>query len=144
MSQGEMTRIEPKRRMIAWACFLVALYLFGQLLGLLFIDRIAQRSGNPDDPMVVPLSVRFVGFVADKVHERIGVIPDSDGSNWPAGFRIFFIMELCGLAGLSIGLVQLGSGLLKQRSKWIGEARQILAGSCAMLVVGVLSLMLIE
>lgn len=131
------------RRFVAGACFLFALWFFVQMLGLLFIERIAEQA--PGDVRHVPISVRFVGFVADRLQENtLGIQLKPDGSNWPLGFQLFFILELCGLAGLSLGLAQLGAGVLKGRAKWKFEARQIIGCSVGALLVGVLALQLIQ
>jgi hypothetical protein len=48
--------------------------------------------------------------VADKLHEdALAVRLDPDGSSWPIAFHWFFVLEMCGLAGLCIGLSQLGT-----------------------------------
>lgn len=123
----------------AGGCFLLALFLFVQLLGLLFIEQIADRAVHADDQVRVPVSVRIVGFVADKLHEDVLDAPlDPDGSNWPAGFRIFFILELCGLAGLCLGACQLGAAILRKRTDWRTQAESLLIGSCFAILVGFL------
>jgi hypothetical protein len=123
---------------VAVSCFLVAFVFLVQVLGLLFIQRIAVKAADPNSEVRIPLSVRFVGVVADKLHRDVLKEPlDPDGSNWPSGFRWFFALEICGLAGICIAFAQLGAGVLKQEDKWKVEARTILMSSCLTLLVGV-------
>jgi hypothetical protein len=126
-------------------CFLLALFFLVQFLGLLFIEGIADRAAQPDNDLRIPLSVRFVGLVADRLQQEVLDVPlDPDGSNWPGGFRAFFVLQLCGMAGLCIAMVQMGFGLLKRRGDWQAQARSILIGSCLAILTGVLLLKLID
>ena len=147
MNQTQPTQAPPrkaKRTVIAGVCFLLALYLFIQLLGLMFIQRIADRVAAGEN-VRIPASVRFMGFVADKLHDgELGVRLDPDGSNWPKAFTWFFVLEMCGLAGASLGLSQLGASILKQRSDWRGQAEAIIVGSIIAILLGFFFLGLIR
>ena len=82
---------------------MIALVFVEQVLGLLFIQRIAARAADPDAVVRVPYSVRFVGAVAGRLHQDVLDQPlNPDGSNWPAGFRWFFTLEVIGLTGLAV------------------------------------------
>lgn len=129
----------------AGVCFLFALFVLVQLLGLLFIGRIADRADDPNRDVGIPVSVRYVGLVADRLHEDVLNEPlQPDGSNWPLAFRMFFTLELCGLAGICAAMTQLGTGALKRRSDWTAQARSLLVGSCLAMLIGILFLKLIR
>jgi uncharacterized membrane protein len=129
----------------AGICFLLAVYLFGQLLGLILIQQIAERVAHTNRKVAVPVSVRLVGFAADKLHNDVLKVPLSpDGSNWPVGFRLFFVLEMSGLAGLCLGLTQLGVGILKYRQDWTGQAKKVLHFSGLALLTGFLFLKMID
>ena len=145
MSRGGIEQPRAVRWGVAGLCFLFALFFLAQLLGLFFIESIAQRAADPSDDVRIPLSVRFVGLVADKLHEdTLSTRLKPDGSNWPFAFRMFFALEMCGLAGLCLAVTQLGAGALKRRRDWMAQARSILVGSCLALLLGVLFLKLIR
>jgi hypothetical protein len=94
--------------------------------------------------MRIPISVRFVGVVADRLHQEVLDKPlDPSGSNWPSGFRWFFALEVIGLTGISVAFAQIGAGLLRQQAKWRREARTILMSSLLILLSGVLFLKMI-
>ena len=130
---------------VAGVCLLLAVFFLGQLLGLFFIERIAHRAVDSGKEVTGPLSVRFVALVAEKLHEEdVTSRLKPDGSNWPFAFRMFYALELCGLAGLCIAFFQLAASTLKQRRDWMTQAVSILIGSCLAMLVGGLFLRLIR
>jgi hypothetical protein len=127
------------------ACVLVALFLVVQLLGLLFIETIADRASDPNKRVRIPLAVRGMGVVADMLHDDVlGVKLAPDGSNWPKAFRWFFILEMCGLAGLALAFGQCACAILAERKDWFQQSRTIMFWSFFAMVVGFLLLMMIE
>jgi hypothetical protein len=145
MASGEIEQPTGIQWGVAVLCFLFALFFLTQLLGLFFIERIAERAAVPDNDVRIPLSVRFVGLVAKELHEdNLTARLKPDGSNWPFAFRMFFALEMCGLAGLCLAVTQLGASALKHRHDWMAQAVSILIGSCLALVMGVLFLRLIR
>lgn len=132
-----------RRELLAGVCVLVAVFCLWQFLGLLMIQRISDRHAR-GERVFVPLSVRFVAEVADRMHERtLSVKLKPDGSNWPGAFRAFFIVEMCGLAGLCWGFVQLASGLLARKREWKVTAGNFFGVSLLLIVMGVCFLRLL-
>jgi hypothetical protein len=125
-----------RQSILAGLCFLVAVFFLCQFLGLLMIQRIVERQGR-GAPVAVPLSVRFVGMVADRLHEDVLRQPlNPDGSNWPAGFRAFFFVEMCGLAGMSFAFLQLGMGHVRLQRDWRWSGQGFFIASLLLLVIG--------
>lgn len=133
------------RRVVSVFCFAMALFFVVQALGLLYIESIADAMANPNDRVRIPLSVRFVGFAADTLFEEgiLDVRLDPDGSNWPSGFRVFFVVLVCGLAGTCIALIQLGAGVLKHQKQWTAQGQGVLTGSCIAILVSLFFLALV-
>lgn len=129
------------RSILGVVCMILALVFVGQVLGLLFIERIADRAADASTEVRVPFSVLLVAKVAGQLQEQVLDEPlNPDGTNWPAGFRWFFVLEVIGLAGIAIALAQIGAGLLVQQRKWRIEGRTILMSSILVLLCGILFL----
>lgn len=125
-----------RQSILAGLCFLLALFFFCQFLGLLTIQRIVDRQVR-GAPVAIPLSVRFVGMVADRLHEDVLRQPlNANGSNWPAGFRAFFFVEMCGLAGMSFAFFQMGMGHIRLQRDWRRSGQGFFIASLLLLVVG--------
>ena len=145
MNVDEPRRIGPMRTACSIGCILIALFLLIQLLGLLFIESIADSASDPNNRVRIPLSVRCMGVVADILHDDVlDAKLDPDGSNWPRAFRWFFILEMCGLAGLIVAFTQLGCAVIAQRMDWFQQSRTILFWSFSAMIVGFLLLLLID
>ncbi len=143
----ERTMPQTSRQRWIWAgvCIFLALVFLQQFLGLLFNNRVLERAVTAEGYADAPFAVRLMGLAADKVHNRVLAVPlHSRGSVWPRGFRLFFILELCGFAGLSIAMAKFAGGIIKQRADWMMHGRSLLVGSCVTIIMAVCLLKLIR
>lgn len=144
MASQASTRPTPIRLVTGVAFLVLAAWMTLQLAGLLAIGHFADRAIEQKGEIRVPLFVRGLGLIADRLHDEVLNAPlDPRGSNWPAAFRWFFALQLCGIAGLSLGFAQLGFGMIRSRSDWTNQATSILSWSCLAMIIGFLMLKLV-
>ena len=99
MSHDKSDSFSLLRYAVGGLFFLLALFVFGQLLSLLFIENVVDRAARSDGVARIPIYVRLVGIVATELPVPL----NPNGSNWPFAFRVFFVLQMCGLAGLCGG-----------------------------------------
>ena len=140
-----MPQTSGQRWIWAGVCVFLGLVFLQQFLGLLFINRVLERSAAAEGYADAPFAVRLTGLAADRVHNRVlGVPLQSRGFAWPRGFQLFFILELCGFAGLCIAMAKFAGGIIKQRADWMAYGRSLLVGSCVTIIMAVCLLKLIR
>ncbi len=129
------------RWILGLVCIAISLVFIEQVLGLLFIERIAAKAVDPSSQIRTPFSVRLVGAAAARLHREVLDEPlKPDGTNWPSGFRWFFALEIIGLTGIAVAFMQVGAACFRKSLKWRVEARTILLTSILILISGILLL----